>query len=665
MFANNKLLIVTLIFVITGILNVSDASANKLTGIEVKKSGNDTVNFTLYSSNPSAGNVMVRKKSDNKYVILIPNTTSEISAPNFSGAKDLISSIDLKTVNDTSDGYTKVTVVTKNPININTRTVETKPVTQEQIAYRTLLQEINTPKKNSIPTVSKPTPSMEGNLVVQPSNSTVAKSNNTKSNVTESKKTINTDNKVDSANSVKPTVQNQKNLNNIDTSSSIVIQKEKTSIESENNKYLSPIAESKVSGVSDSSKKLIDNNKTFYISKIKQKIKSITAGTFTKNELPQLPEIPSYIQFAFGGVILLYLLKKLSAKKSKINTESVSFDSKFDNQDSPVGTVNNKYAAITGNNKLNWRDKYKMYNEAVENPEIYENEKNKLYKNLKYSFINVQKVKKKREHLEEMYQTNPKRRPDLYSEGDSISNSLKFIKNDSSDFKSTNIQQRPIKRFKRYETAEQQTINIGMSKLNKNMRKFKDSALNVFDVLPKSKSIKELRRIEESKKQDFVMSSLDEFFSVMDEKPYSNPSAAKSEQMIKPENYHTIKMISRVKMPQENNIPEIDLTKAYSRENDNGIIKSNSSNKKESKLSISSSYDIDDDHSFYIVNLEGKSALVARSGEDITVLKQFDTIINKNLQVRKDREDVYMVKTEGFKSLVEVNNNGVGVLIEL
>lgn len=82
-------------------------------------------------------------------------------------------------------------------------------------------------------------------------------------------------------------------------------------------------------------------------------------------------------------------------------------------------------------------------------------------------------------------------------------------------------------------------------------------------------------------------------------------------------------------------------------------------------LIVKSGYNIDKDRGFYLVNLDGEMALIGRIKEEIFVLKKFDTQIEKPLQVRQDNPNVYMVKTDGFRSLVEVNDNKMGVLIEL
>ena len=82
-----------------------------------------------------------------------------------------------------------------------------------------------------------------------------------------------------------------------------------------------------------------------------------------------------------------------------------------------------------------------------------------------------------------------------------------------------------------------------------------------------------------------------------------------------------------------------------------------------SGLIVKTGCNIDEDRGFYIVNLDGTSALVGRIREDVVVLKKFDDTSERKLQVRHDKDTIYMVKTEGFKSLIDANN--MGVLVEL
>jgi hypothetical protein len=148
--------------------------------------------------------------------------------------------------------------------------------------------------------------------------------------------------------------------------------------------------------------------------------------------------------------------------------------------------------------------------------------------------------------------------------------------------------------------------------LHSNPRAFADANLNVADV---SK-----RRIK-PKTQDYIMSSVDEYFSILDkEKPAkpvaSNPITKQKEEIHK------------------------------------GLI-------------VKSGFSIDDKKGFYLVNKDGHNALVGKVNDEVFVLKRFDKNISNPLQVRHDNANVYMVKAGDFKSLVEVNDDKMGVLIEL
>ena len=122
---------------------------NNLVQLDLKKSSNNSVNVTLFTSNGYNDNVMVRKKSDNKYVILIPKVQSSgYSASNLNGVRDLVSNIDVKTVNDTNGGYTKVTLITTKPLDIKTSAQKSSPVTEEQKEYKTLIAQANAVKNN-------------------------------------------------------------------------------------------------------------------------------------------------------------------------------------------------------------------------------------------------------------------------------------------------------------------------------------------------------------------------------------------------------------------------------------------------------------------------------------------------------------------------------------
>ena len=93
--------------------------------------------------------------------------------------------------------------------------------------------------------------------------------------------------------------------------------------------------------------------------------------------------------------------------------------------------------------------------------------------------------------------------------------------------------------------------------------------------------------------------------------------------------------------------------------------------KKENKSSylkgliVKSGYKIDDKKGFYLINKNGQNSLIGKVNDEVFVLKNFKDSVTNPIQVRRDNDNVYMVKAGGFKSLVEVNDDKMGVLIEL
>ena len=126
-------------------IGINSANANNLTQMDVKKSSTpDTVDVTFYTTDLNT-NTVVTKKSNNRYVVLMPNVSSNSSVtPNFGGLKDIISDINVKHVDDGIGGYTKVTFETTKPINIKTHNVKSAPLTQAQKDAKTIIAQNNT-----------------------------------------------------------------------------------------------------------------------------------------------------------------------------------------------------------------------------------------------------------------------------------------------------------------------------------------------------------------------------------------------------------------------------------------------------------------------------------------------------------------------------------------
>ena len=82
-------------------------------------------------------------------------------------------------------------------------------------------------------------------------------------------------------------------------------------------------------------------------------------------------------------------------------------------------------------------------------------------------------------------------------------------------------------------------------------------------------------------------------------------------------------------------------------------------------LSVKSGYSIDAQRGFYVVNMDGVSAIVGKIKDNIFILKKFNHVVNGQIQVRRDDDNIYIVRLGKFKCLVNVEQDKMGTLIEI
>ena len=178
---------------------------------------------------------------------------------------------------------------------------------------------------------------------------------------------------------------------------------------------------------------------------------------------------------------------------------------------------------------------------------------------------------------------------------------------------------------------------------------FKNANLSVSDLIATSNKLLNKPEFKEDK-NDYEVISVDEYFNIMDDDKSKVTSSLSD---VVANSLASMKPASKTNMQNKN------IT--------NPITKTQNETKADylSGLIVKSGFNIDAERGFYLVSLDGKSAVVGRIGEEVFVLKKFDKNIDKPLQVRMDNPNVYMVKADDFKSLVEVGKDNMGVLIEL
>lgn len=608
-------------------------SANNLVQLDLKRASNDAVNVTLFTTNNYNDNVMVRKKSDNKYVILIPKVQSSgFSASNLSGVRDLVSNVDVKTVNDTSGGYTKVTLITTKPLDIKTSSRKSAPVTQEQKDYQTLIAQANAVKNNVTKHDAPP------KLREQKTEITVNKAPADKKIKQAEPKKVETQ---------KPNIKLEK------------VDAEKLQRQTRKEHLAELVQEVKdekiaqnvpdvVPEVTESA--TVDANNVQDISKIHQEQK-VSIISKIKNKASKMPKKVKYAMFGILGLFVLSKMLKRLANSYSPQTQTYGANSAQADTNIDYDRVNN----IIDNSELSWRDKYKMYLDKSAIPVSRgENKGN-------YTFIktpNIQQNKKqvgqdkkrrqeKVERLERLvtpvnHETFNDIEPEIVeSEDEVISKAIK-LKAFEKRAKSLKMTSRDKSRFRKYEVEiplhEQKNIELGDSMLHTNPRSLKGANLKITDV--------DKNRIKYEPKE-YVMSSVDEYFSILDKE---QEQAQQAQQPLQP-------------LPQ----PKIETTPMAKPVVSNPIARQKSESKSSylKGLIVKSGFNIDDNKGFYLVSQDGQNALVGKVKDEVFVLKKFDKNVTTPIQVRHDNANVYMVKAGEFKSLVEVNDDKMGVLIEL
>ncbi|MBO6086798.1 hypothetical protein J6P92_00430 [bacterium] len=607
---------------------VNSADNNSLVQLDLKRASDNSVDITLVTTENYGENVLVRKKSDSKYVILIPKVKSTgYRASNLAGVNDLVQSVDVKTVDDTSGGYTKVTLITTKPLDIKTRTTKSAPITSEQNEYNNLIAKANT-VRNSVSTAV----SMTELPVIreQKTEVTVNKAPQvTKQEIKEPQKPIAEKvNKPD----IKLNEVSREDLERYTRKAHLAELKNEIRMESMEEipdtvpENPAPVVNEEVQEITE----MPAAPKVTLMSKIKGKVKKA------------VNKIPSKLPKTAGAVLLAIIAVTMISKLGK-KTENAAISS-TDDIPQPDLNVSENYDNMLNNSELSWKEKYKLYLDKSATPVARANKKGH------YTFIkkpSVSAIDKKRAELEKMLKETEKVNdfnefeelniePEIVESEDNVINQtikLKAFDNTANSLKMTSRNRRS--RFKRYENEiplhEQKTIELDESPLFANKRNLKGANLKVSDV--------DRRRIT-YEPSDYIMSSVDEFFSIKDN-----------------EEKQEIKTTPKIPVVRENDeVPQNTVS--------NPIEKSKNSTYFKGTI-VKSSFKIGQDKGIYLVNKNGKNSLVGKVKDKVFVLKKFDGNITNPIQVRHDNANVYMVKAGGFKSLVEVNDDKMGVLIEL
>ncbi len=671
------------------------AETNNLIQMDVRKSSvADTVDVTFYTTMDSPNSVATRKSS-NRYVVLLPNTASSASvAPSFGAVRDLITDIDVKHVNDGIGGYTKVTFGTTKPINIKTHMAKTAPLSQAQKDARALIA------KNYTNIEQKP----------------AVKATSAKP-ATQTKPTTQTPSAQQQKTSAMPKIINidyPKVKNNIIPAANKKIaqakQPEKPVKQTVKPKKETPSVNSMEQGSSYVPKMKYDNNGKRIVDLEPRVNHSITSESAKVNEeinnieqnpvvAPEVEDVnttaeavetpveeskssgfPFWILYTSGITVILGILYLIfDAAKHSANKDKSRLDSFFNiSAQNHIKRRKKEYYEIVNNEELNWQEKYKLYNEKEDanKPQkhiasmSYVTDMSGLKKpaNLEQAQLTPEqvaeknhnqvvneKVKAKMLELEKSYSA-PSAEKDLtpeakvQSENDVILKSFNEIKLKSfSKPMSLKESQRTLisadkaeSRNKSYNEGKFVKLKTTKQISNEQSQLAATDLINAGDkYLPK----KGIRMNKE--RESYLVSSVDEYMSILDTE---KPNLTEMPKVKMPTSEAMVR--SGVSNPISASYSHIPQTTVKPEQHVDGLV-------------VKSGYNIDADKGFYVVNMDGVSAIVGKIKENIFILKKFDRVVENPIQVRRDDGNVYIVKLGRYKCLVNVENDKMGTLIEI
>lgn len=724
------------------------AYSNNLTQLDMKKStaSPSTLNVTIFTSSPYDENVAVSKKSDNKYVIIMPNVAGSGSAqPDLTGLSDMISNVDVKSVNDGGSGYTKVTLTTTKPITIRTTTKRSAPLTPEQKAYKNLIAQSRTNKpannhnnlsankatlkfENNAPASEKKiatTKTSETQAAPKPNAKPTENTNNvvkvaqnkiknTVKSVVEDKQisqnTTNTDitKHVPTINDKTQTMPEQKELNNTNTQS----QKQVENVAPESIQTTTPEQQNKrtPSDMITTFAILLCSifGLTFFVKLIKKSLeRSLELKQSFKDNLKDSPaEIQNYDNIVNNSELSWQekyqqyignsessqnstekkVLKHIGGGEYKFVTANSNKAPKSSNKqntsDIGFGEILNDNTSGSAQLKPKKANRIKAYNKPVRDLTPDNVPPIKKVKNQNLKFDNFEKlhvvknleIEKKYKDLEESLEKSLHNTPDIESisinEENILHNTEKTapVADETDKIVGEMHRAKKLKAFankialeetkrntplpkmrseiKKAKELESKHVELGYSGLHRTSRKFDGANLSVGDLI--AKGDKFLNPTPQNKNQPKISNekyttvSVDEFFDKIDSSSSVTASASLASRVAD----SLGKMSSEIK-PIKKQTPSV------------------AKNPFDGKI-VLSGYNIDSSSGFYVVkNENGQTSLIGKINNDTTLLKNFGYNSNIKLQVRLDSPNVYMVKADNSRYLVEVNNNKMGILLEL
>ena len=705
---NRKLfftLVVSTILAI-GIPSVLASSSNDLLRMDVKKSAaQDTVDVTFYTTGNPANSVVTRK-SGNSYVVLLPNVSGNQSVvPSLGGVKDLVSDVSVKNVDDGIGGYTKVTFTTTKPVRIQTFSKQTAPLTTAQQGYKNLLAQSNNIKPVNNTSAKQPaaqtqkTTSPAANTQKQASAQTKPAAQKTvtpqakpsaqatkpaQKQTTQTK--TNTAPKAAAPAPVKPAASAKPKESKVSDKAKNTQPKEvkpQTKPAEETKTIQNTPKENEIAYDNQADENVIpaadvtaeepvvsEDYEPVPVADTKSVGKKIKKSIKTVQNSPLALLAGAFCLFAvfiFAGLANI-ITKGVEDKRNRLKEYMEEQTAEETSKASP------EFQAIIEDENSNWQEKYKRYTKIKEDKRKHADKgkmsyvtdagssRGRIVSNEQLAKNKMQETISRMEHTLSQTPSNEHYvdfSDKYYSEDDRISKAMSEVKL-KSFAKSVNLSEtgRNLISFEELEKRkktlkEGKFVRMTHSNLSMSKRKSASAGLNFANIVRNNEHKSDV--VMNKEQEEYILSSINEYLDLLDAEQTSSVSMVEnsaeiskalesaSQQLANSKSLVTNPMASQKKsmLSKKQGTPEI-----------NG-------------LNIKSNYIIDSDKSIYMVDLDGASAIIGKVGEEIFVLKKFDKVVNKPMQVRLDYGNTYIVKVGNFKCLVDVTDSKMGTLLEI
>ena len=128
------IIIFSLLFFTSQVFAAGDSN-NEIVKVDLDQTAEGSVKVNIYTDKPYKEQIIVNKKPNNKYVILLPETTNSTSGkPDISGLSS-VNDVEVKTQQYSSlpgKGYTKITIDGKTPIEVVPQAFVTKRASSQK-----------------------------------------------------------------------------------------------------------------------------------------------------------------------------------------------------------------------------------------------------------------------------------------------------------------------------------------------------------------------------------------------------------------------------------------------------------------------------------------------------------------------------------------------------